>query len=92
MILDLRLIWPQLVIINGRPRHPQSQGLVERSNAVVQQILGKWQETNKTSDWPSGLGKSKTNFSHLSYYSLIVIYRCCHAGYEDILAVDSSYY
>ncbi|CAF4874605.1 unnamed protein product, partial [Rotaria socialis] len=25
-----------LIIINGRPRHPQSQGLVERANTVVQ--------------------------------------------------------
>lgn len=56
MILDLKLIWPELIIINGRPRHPQSQGLVERSNAVVQQMLGKWQETNKTLDWATGLG------------------------------------
>lgn len=57
MILDLKLIWPELLIINGRPRHPQSQGLVERSNAVVQQMLGKWQDSNKTTDWPRGLGK-----------------------------------
>lgn len=57
MILDLKLIWPQLLIINGRPRHPQSQGLVERSNAVAQNMLGKWQDTNKTMDWPRGLGK-----------------------------------
>jgi len=45
-----------LIIINGRPRHPQSQGLVERSNAVVQQMLGKWLEKNKTLNWPNGLG------------------------------------
>lgn len=45
------------MIINGRPRHPQSQGLIERSNAVVQKMLGKWQESNSTLDWPSGLGK-----------------------------------
>jgi len=54
--LDLKLNWPDLLIINGRPRHPQSQGLVERSNAVVQKMLGKWQETNKSLDWPNGLG------------------------------------
>jgi len=52
----LKRDWPDLVIINGRPRHPQSQGLVERGNAVVQNMLGKWQEINKTADWPNGLG------------------------------------
>lgn len=56
IILDLKLNWPDLIIINGRPRHPQSQGLVERSNAVVQNMLGKWMEMNNTKDWPSGLG------------------------------------
>ncbi len=45
-----------MIIINGRSRHPQSQGLVERSNAVVQKMLEKWLEKNKTLDWPNGLG------------------------------------
>ncbi|CAF1545405.1 unnamed protein product, partial [Rotaria sordida] len=40
VILALTKLWPGLLIINGRPRHPQSQGLVERGNAVVQQLLG----------------------------------------------------
>ncbi|CAF4391972.1 unnamed protein product [Rotaria magnacalcarata] len=56
IILDLKINWPDLIIINGRPRHPQSQGLVERSNAVVQQMLGKWLEKNKTLNWPNALG------------------------------------
>ncbi|CAF4813057.1 unnamed protein product, partial [Rotaria magnacalcarata] len=56
IILDLKINWPDLIIINGRPRHPQSQGLVERSNAVVQQMLGKWLEKNKTLNWPNDLG------------------------------------
>jgi len=29
VIKDLKITWPGLLIINGRPRHPQSQGLVE---------------------------------------------------------------
>jgi hypothetical protein len=56
VITDLTKIWPSLLIINGRPRHPQSQGLVERSNSVVRQLLGKWFSTNNSLDWPSGLG------------------------------------
>jgi hypothetical protein len=61
IILKLKNNWPDLLIINGRARHPQSQGLVERSNAVVQKMLGKWQETNETLDWPSGLGRKFFN-------------------------------
>ncbi|CAF4558251.1 unnamed protein product, partial [Didymodactylos carnosus] len=56
VIYDLKKTWTDLIIINGRPRHPQSQGLVERGNAVVQQLLGKWLDSNRTADWPAGLG------------------------------------
>ncbi|CAF1532838.1 unnamed protein product [Adineta ricciae] len=56
VILNLKNNWPDLLIINGRARHPQSQGLVERANAVVQHMLGKWLDVNDTSDWRSGLG------------------------------------
>ncbi|CAM4932727.1 unnamed protein product [Rotaria socialis] len=36
IILNLKLNWPDLIITNGRPKYPQSQGLIERANAVVQ--------------------------------------------------------
>ncbi|CAF1235865.1 unnamed protein product, partial [Didymodactylos carnosus] len=39
LIYDLKRTWTDLIIINGHPRHLQSQGLVERGNAVVQQLL-----------------------------------------------------
>ena len=26
VIVELRFLWPELVLVNGRPRHPQSQG------------------------------------------------------------------
>ena len=55
MITDLTKLWPGLSILNGRPRHSHSQGLAERSNFVVQQLLDKWLSTNNSSDWPSGL-------------------------------------
>ena len=32
--------WPgEITIVNGRARHPQSQGLVERGNAKVEEML-----------------------------------------------------
>jgi len=45
----------QVKIINGRPRHPQSQGLVERANGLLQQKLGKWKENTGRNDWSFGL-------------------------------------
>lgn len=51
---DLKNIWPELVIINGRPRHPQTQGLVERGNQTLELALGKWMEANNRKDWSKG--------------------------------------
>ena len=41
VIKELVNLWPSIKIINGRPCHPQSQGLVERANGILQQKLGK---------------------------------------------------
>jgi transposase InsO family protein len=51
IIKNLQNVWPGLVIINGRPRHPQSQGLVERGNATLCQVLGKFMEDQNTTSW-----------------------------------------
>jgi len=51
VIKNLRNIWPGLIIINGRPRHPQTQGLMEKVNATLCQILGKLMEDRKTTAW-----------------------------------------
>ena len=56
MIKDLKIMWSGLIIINGRPRHPQSQGLVERGNSTLCEILGKFMQDRNTSQWVSCLG------------------------------------
>jgi hypothetical protein len=55
VIKELVDLWPSVKIINGRPRHPQSQGLVERGNGILQQKLGKWMENSGRKDWSYGL-------------------------------------
>jgi hypothetical protein len=55
ILLEFKVIWPSIVIINGRPRHPQSQGSVERANQDVKTMLSSWCEENKTKDWTAGL-------------------------------------
>lgn len=44
-----------MIIINGRPRHPQSQGCVERANGDLELKLGKWLEENEGKGWVAGL-------------------------------------
>src|SRR6266498_5700121 len=39
IISNLVELWPGLKLINGRPRHPQSQGLVERANSILEKKL-----------------------------------------------------
>jgi IS30 family transposase len=55
IIAELLTLWPEVHIINGRPRHPQSQGLVERANGILQTKLGKWMEDSYTDNWTEGL-------------------------------------
>jgi len=41
-------MWEGVKIVHGRPRHPQSQGSVERANQDVEIMLGQWMTDNKT--------------------------------------------
>lgn len=44
-------------IINGRPRHPETQGLVEKANGTFKRKLRAWKNDNpeKASQWASAL-------------------------------------
>ena len=50
----MRKSWIDLVILNGRPRHPQTQGLIERSNRTLEMVLGKWMQHHHTHNWSAG--------------------------------------
>ena len=36
----IRDLWPECKIILGKPRHPQSQGLVVRVNHEIKRVIG----------------------------------------------------
>ena len=42
----IRELWPGCKIVNGRPRHPQSQGSVERVNKEIKKVLGALMRKN----------------------------------------------
>ena len=48
-------MWPDLVIIHGKPRQPLSQGSVERANCNIKDMLIAWMSDNDTQGWTVGL-------------------------------------
>jgi hypothetical protein len=42
-------------IVNGAPRSPQTQGLVEQANGVVETKLRAWKMDNGSTEWSDGL-------------------------------------
>ena len=55
VITELKLLWPELKLVHGRPRHPQSQGSVERANADIKSMIITWTQENKNSHWSESL-------------------------------------
>ncbi|GBL87944.1 KRAB-A domain-containing protein 2 [Araneus ventricosus] len=54
VINELSAIWPDCKIVPGRPRHPQSQGSVERCNQDIENMLRAWMNDNGSADWVTG--------------------------------------
>ena len=55
VIQELKVVWPRLVMVHGKPRHPQSQGSVERANSDIKDMLVAWMDDNQTTDWSLGI-------------------------------------
>ncbi|XP_066953255.1 SCAN domain-containing protein 3-like [Macrobrachium rosenbergii] len=48
-------MWPELSIVYGKPRHPQSQGSVERANGDIKDMLVARMADNNSTDWATGI-------------------------------------
>jgi hypothetical protein len=57
-------------VINGRPRTPRTQGLVEQANKVVKEKITKWQAENGTSTWSKALTPVCNAINHQTHESL----------------------
>ena len=42
-------------VVNGAPRSPQTQGLVEQANGVVETKLRAWKMDNASTEWADGI-------------------------------------
>ena len=76
VISELSTLWPDLQLVTGRPRHPQSQGAVERLNGVIQDKLRIWMSENKSTRW-------KKNYATMRCSCVKKNMKCnsrCHPG------------
>ncbi|XP_068241013.1 KRAB-A domain-containing protein 2-like [Palaemon carinicauda] len=55
IITELRSLCPELSIVHGKPRHPQSRGSVERANGDIKDMLVAWMADNNSTDWATGI-------------------------------------
>ena len=62
---EVRRLCPDIRFVRGRPRHPQTQGLVERANAIAKRQLRKLlSDANRPlSDWPLLLASAALNMN-----------------------------
>ena len=54
VIMELKSL-PDLLFIYGRPRHPQTQGCIERANRILCDAPGKWMSTDNLFSWSTAL-------------------------------------
>lgn len=47
-------IWPECHMVKGRPRHPQSQGHIEKGNRGFKECLQHWMRDNNSKRWSFG--------------------------------------
>ena len=60
-------IWPgETQIINGRPRHPASQGLVEQGNYTLELMLAARKESTGENRWASWLPDFQCKYRQIS--------------------------
>ena len=55
VISEVTQLWPDLKLVRGKPRHPQSQGSVERANGDIKDMLTAWLQDNSSADWSFGI-------------------------------------
>jgi len=67
VIYELLGLWKDIHVVNGRPRHPQSQGSVENANKTLKNAISVWMEENSRTDWSVCLPTITCKYSNSSY-------------------------
>lgn len=70
VIKELKELFPDCKIVNCRPRHPQSQGSVERANQDVEKMMTQWMNDNNSRKWSIGCHVAQFQKNNRYYRSL----------------------
>ena len=60
----------KIKVINGRPRHPQTQGLVEQANGVAKTKINAWMADTGSKYWPDALSIVEAQMNNQKHTSL----------------------
>jgi len=55
VIEELLKTWKECKIVHGSPRHPQSQGSVERANVDIETMVTQWMKDENSTKWSWGI-------------------------------------
>ena len=55
VIGELKEMWPDLIMVHGKPRHSLSQGSIEHANGDIEDMLRARLDDHKTTRWSLGL-------------------------------------
>ena len=75
-------------MINGKPRHSQSQGSVERANQDIERMLNAWKTDNKRKDWSKGLRYVQYAKNQRKHSGIGVSPFEAQMGFKALLGVD----
>jgi hypothetical protein len=65
----IKKYYPNICIVKGRPRHPQSQEKIERSHAIFKNALQKWMKSTNNSNWLIGCYIVNTELNQVLQYN-----------------------
>ena len=78
----IKKYYPNVHIVKGRPRHPQSQGKIERSHATFKNALQKWMKSSGKNNWLTiiNFGEVASKYCHTEYGVLCARELCTKAN------------
>lgn len=72
VIEEVVAIWPYCKILYGRPRHPESQGSVERANGDVKSMIRAWMLDKNSQNWSRACYEVQVYLSWKKLRNLII--------------------